>query len=90
MKRCNFVLTVMFNDGRTAELYNILGLKVATITEARAEAKRMVKEYIRDNSRFSEGHAKHWKNAKPYSMTYDNIEIVGKNKIFKSHGTVIF
>jgi len=87
MKKSNFVLTVKFNNGTKAELFNINGLKETTIEHAANLAFDMVEKKTLENSKYSKHHAKHWFNSQPHSMRYDNMNEDGS---FAGRGSYTF
>ena len=77
MSKSNFVLTVAFHDGTTAEMFNLCGLHTTTLKEAKRDAVKMVKKAIYSKSLYGKMQASYWKGAKPYSMRWDNVDTNG-------------
>lgn len=90
MFKNNFVLTVKFNNGSIAELFNINGLDETSVEHAINLAFDMVEKMTLENSRYSKHHANHWFDAKPHSMRYDKIELINNHKIYNGRGIHLF
>ena len=87
MKHNNFVLTVEFTNGTTAELFNINGLKETTIEHAANLSFDMVEKKTLEYSQFSKMHKEHWFDSKPYSIRFD---VIDSNEHFAGRGVHIF